>query len=211
MKSGCFKMVDNDVSALFKALYWLFIILCCGYGFMFILNIISVPLGYFTKRNDDKHFSHILAKRDNISPTQVVSYGINPDNRLYMSDYSIAVTEFGEHEILDIDEVKHIHIIEDDKEVSKMSVGSLVGRTVTGAVLLGGVGAVVGAVTSNRVSSKRINSMGVELLDNRNSVIAYIELLRVDDGTIEQSYSTTDSQYIKAKRECDMIVRFYRD
>jgi hypothetical protein len=47
-------------------------------------------------------------------------------------------------------------IVEDGETVSKTTNGSLIGRTIAGGILFGGIGAVVGGVSSQRVSSEKI-------------------------------------------------------
>lgn len=77
-------------------------------------------------------------------------------------------------ETYDVNEVIHFEVLEDGKTVTS---GGL-GRAAVGGVLLGGVGAVVGAVTGGKTANKKVSSIRLKLtLEDIENPVVYVEFL----------------------------------
>lgn len=159
-----------------------------GFGLGWFWDIYRIAAGKF--RTDG--FSDVEAKSlQSLTPygfrlTQKVnvgacSIGIDETNRLWV----LLSQKFPKiHQFSDIVDVE---ILEDNKTVLKSS--NVVGRSLVGGALFGGVGAIIGGTTSDQEVRQKRTKLGVRVvLKDLNSPMVYIDCM-YSQQQVDQVYS----------------------
>lgn len=103
---------------------------------------------------------------------------------------------FGIEEIIDYKDIINFETIEDGEAIIK---SNGLGRAVVGGVLLGGVGAVVGAVTGSKKTKATITNLKIKLL-TRLDYAMYREIVFIKSETKKGSY-----KYKNSSDECNKL------
>lgn len=109
--------------------------------------------------------------------------------------------------VYDFDEIVEYELLEDGDTISKGGIGS----AILGGVLLGGVGAVVGASTGAKRTKSIVNSLRVKVtIDNFRDPVAYINLITTETRVGTREYKT---QYDMAQQilSAFSLIRKRRD
>ena len=144
-------------------------------------------------------------KIESINGSFVLSFDDVNKKIAYINSYYTGVVNYSE--------VVGIDIVKDNKIVSSRSISSTVGRAVVGGVLLGGVGAIAGAVTGKYKDTEYVSNVTVNIkTSNLNKAIFKVETFNSNSMCFTSQVKKGSSGWIdyekgmKLAREIDLKV-----
>lgn len=91
-------------------------------------------------------------------------------------------------EYINFTDISDVHLIQNDSTVIKSVKGDLIGKSLIGGALLGGTGAVIGAVSANRNVNEVLNKLTLQIVvDDVINPIRNIKLINLQQGISKNS------------------------
>jgi hypothetical protein len=184
-----------------SSIFWLF----------FFLSIFCIPLAISIAKQDTNAHRQKLIKsfkesieKNSITPTQQflsddLTNGIVLDEEkskialLYNEEESYNVVRFN------FDKIIEIEVNQDGDTITKISKGNVIGGALVGSVLAGGVGALLGGLTTSKTSTEKVKNLNIRIIFNELSTPVFT----VNFLNFQASLSKDDERYKKAIKDID--------
>ena len=149
------------------------------------LSVADVKEMLEEKRTNERRYSNFKATRS------VGDYLKVDDVRKLWYIPSQGLIKIGTPNVYSYEEVLDFELLEDGGSITKGGIGS----AVTGGILFGGIGAVVGGIAGKRSSKPTCTSLKVKItLRNRNESVVYINLISTEIKKSSLIYKTCEKQ-----------------
>lgn len=181
--------------------------------FVFVVIIIIFFILFNTQEAKDnkRDFLLRLSKLDDFNPTQYMmedngrqGLAIDEDKNKFCitrDSNGYVITEVYEYK-----ELLEAEILEDGNSITKTSRTGQVGGALLGGILLGGVGAIIGGLSSQKNHIDKVSSLDLKLtVNNTNSPMFIVNFFKEDKGLDKNDYLYKD--YLEKARKWHSLMR----
>lgn len=136
-----------------------------------ILGIYNMNKYQKEKRNGAKEYIDNFKKQFNFDDFDTTHNGLQglilekEKGRIGILNRTNLNNEF-EIDYIEFIDISDVHIIKNESSIIKSSKSDLIGKSIIGGVLLGGTGAVIGALSSDKTKNEMINSIKLQIIVN---------------------------------------------
>ena len=166
-----------------------------------IINIIKN-----LQRTDKFSCDYFITGADDLS---TIAVDTKKQNVAFLLPIPLDDSQFGEYFckliLVDYSKILSVELFENTQSIYSTSRGGQVVGALVGGALLGGVGAVIGGLSSNKIKNQKVSRVELHIvLDDISCPLIKFPLLGDGDSFGNPEYETSSIFYIDAMKEADL-------